>query len=570
MRSLVNRLGAAAAAAGALIPASVYAAAVEGQIQKQATNYEAIVMFLIFVLLTLGITFWAARRTKSAKDFYAAGGGITGFQNGLAIAGDYMSAASFLGIAGLVYTSGFDGLIYSVGWLVGWPIILFLVAERLRNLGKYTFADVASYRFQQTPIRTLAACGSLATVTFYLIAQMVGAGKLIQLLFGLDYIVAVVLVGVLMIAYVTFGGMLATTWVQIIKAVLLLSGASFMAFAVLAKFGFSPEALFTKATQVHAKGLAIMSPGSLVTDPVSAISLGMALMFGTAGLPHILMRFFTVSDAKEARKSVFYATGFIGYFYILTFIIGFGAIVLLLAPDANGAYPFLKAAPEAGKLANPANLIGGSNMAAIHTANAVGGSLFYGFISAVAFATILAVVAGLTLAGASAVSHDLYASVIAKGRASEHDEIRVSKITTVIIGIVSIFLGIAFENQNVAFMVGLAFVIAASANFPILLMSMFWGKMTTRGAVLGGWIGLISSVTLLVLGPTVWKSVLGNPAAIFPYDNPGMFTIPLSFIAIWFFSITDNSQTAQDERKAYEAQYIRSQTGLGAEGASAH
>ncbi len=570
MRSLVNRLGAAAAAAGALVPASVYAAAVEGQVQKQATNYEAIVMFLIFVLMTLGITFWAARRTKSAKDFYAAGGGITGFQNGLAIAGDYMSAASFLGIAGLVYTSGFDGLIFSVGWLVGWPIILFLVAERLRNLGKYTFADVASYRFQQTPIRTLAACGSLATVTFYLIAQMVGAGKLIQLLFGLDYIVAVVIVGVLMIAYVTFGGMLATTWVQIIKAVLLLSGASFMAFAVLAKFGFSPEALFTKATQVHTKGIAIMAPGALISDPVSAISLGMALMFGTAGLPHILMRFFTVSDAKEARKSVFYATGFIGYFYILTFIIGFGAIVLLLAPDANGAYPFLKAAPAAGKLANPADLIGGSNMAAIHTANAVGGSLFYGFISAVAFATILAVVAGLTLAGASAVSHDLYASVIAKGRASEHDEIRVSKITTVIIGIVSIFLGIAFENQNVAFMVGLAFVIAASANFPILLMSMFWGKMTTRGAVIGGWMGLISSVTLLVLGPTVWKSVLGNPAAIFPYDNPGVFTIPLSFIAIWFFSITDNSQTAQDERKAYEAQYIRSQTGLGAEGASAH
>ena len=570
MRSLVTRFSAAAAAAGALVPASVYAAAVEGAVQKQSTNVEAIVMFMIFVIATLGITFWAARRTKSAKDFYAAGGGITGFQNGLAIAGDYMSAASFLGIAGLVYMSGFDGLIFSVGWLVGWPIILFLIAERLRNLGKYTFADVASYRFQQTPIRTMAACGSLATVTFYLIAQMVGAGKLIQLLFGMDYLWAVVIVGVLMIAYVTFGGMLATTWVQIIKAVLLLSGASFMAFAVLAKFGFNPEAMFAKAVSVHTKGTAIMAPGALISDPISAISLGMALMFGTAGLPHILMRFFTVSDAKEARKSVFYATGFIGYFYILTFIIGFGAIVLLLAPDASGAYPFLKAAPEAGALANPANIIGGSNMAAIHTANAVGGNLFYGFISAVAFATILAVVAGLTLAGASAVSHDLYASVIAKGRASERDEIRVSKITTVIIGIISIFLGVAFENQNVAFMVGLAFVIAASANFPILLMSMFWGKMTTRGAVIGGWLGLISSVTLLVLGPTVWKSVLGNPAAIFPYDNPGFFTIPLSFIAIWFFSITDNSQTAQDERRSFEAQYIRSQTGLGAEGASAH
>ncbi|HEY0832821.1 MAG TPA: cation acetate symporter [Azospirillum sp.] len=570
MRALFTRMGAAAIAAGALLPTAAMAAAVEGAVQKQATNYEAIVMFGIFVLATLGITFWAARRTKSAKDFYAAGGGITGFQNGLAIAGDYMSAASFLGIAGLVYMNGFDGLIFSVGWLVGWPIILFLIAERLRNLGKYTFADVASYRFQQTPIRTLSACGSLATVTFYLIAQMVGAGKLIQLLFGMDYLWAVVIVGVLMIAYVTFGGMLATTWVQIIKAVLLLSGASFMAIMIMAKFGFSPEALFARATQVHTKGFAIMQPGSLINDPVSAISLGMALMFGTAGLPHILMRFFTVSDAKEARKSVFYATGFIGYFYILTFIIGFGAIVLILAPDANGLYPFLKAAPAAGALANPLDIIGGSNMAAIHTANAIGGNLFYGFISAVAFATILAVVAGLTLAGASAVSHDLYASVFAKGRASERDEIRVSKITTVVIGIVSIFLGIAFENQNVAFMVGLAFVIAASANFPILLMSMFWKRMTTRGAVMGGWIGLISSVTMLILGPTVWKAVLGNPAAIFPYDNPGLFSITLSFVAIWFFSITDNSQSAKDEQRAFEAQYIRSQTGLGAEGASAH
>jgi len=572
MRALFTRMGAAAAVAGALLPTAALAAAVEGAVAKQATNYEAIIMFGVFVAATLGITFWAARRTKSAKDFYAAGGGITGFQNGLAIAGDYMSAASFLGIAGLVYMNGFDGLIFSVGWLVGWPLILFLIAERLRNLGKYTFADVASYRFQQTPIRTLAACGSLATVTFYLIAQMVGAGKLIQLLFGMDYIWAVVIVGVLMIAYVTFGGMLATTWVQIIKAVLLLSGASFMAVMILAKFGFSPEALFTRATEVHNKGFAIMQPGSLIHDPISAISLGMALMFGTAGLPHILMRFFTVSDAKEARKSVFYATGFIGYFYILTFTIGFGAIVLILSPDANGAYPFLDAAKVAaagGKVA-PAMITGGSNMAAIHTANAIGGNLFYGFISAVAFATILAVVAGLTLAGASAVSHDLYASVIAKGRVSESDEIRVSKITTVIIGIVSIFLGIAFENQNVAFMVGLAFVIAASANFPILLMSMFWKRMTTRGAVMGGWIGLISSVAMLVLGPTVWKAVLGNPAAIFPYDNPGLFSITLSFVAIWFFSITDNSQTAKDEQRAFDAQYIRSQTGLGAEGASAH
>ncbi len=570
MRSMFTRLGAALAVA--LLPTAALAAAVEGVIEKQATNYEAIIMFAAFVAGTLGITYWAARRTKSAKDFYAAGGGITGFQNGLAIAGDFMSAASFLGIAGLVYTSGFDGLIYSVGWLAGWPLILFLIAERLRNLGKYTFADVASYRFQQTPIRTMAACGSLATVTFYLIAQMVGAGKLIQLLFGMDYLWAVVIVGILMIAYVTFGGMLATTWVQIIKAVLLLFGASFMAVMILAKFGFSPEALFKRATEVHTKGIDIMKPGGLVSDPISAISLGMALMFGTAGLPHILMRFFTVSDAKEARKSVFYATGFIGYFYILTFTIGFGAIVLILSPDASGAYPFLDAAKvaAAGGKVSPAMIIGGTNMAAIHTAHAVGGNLFYGFISAVAFATILAVVSGLTLAGASAVSHDLYASVFAKGRVSERDEIRVSKITTVVIGIVAIFLGIAFENQNVAFMVGLAFAIAASANFPILLMSMFWKRMTTRGAVMGGWIGLISAVVMVILGPTVWKTVLGNPTAIIPYENPGLFSILLSFFAIWFFSITDNSQAAKDEQRAFDAQYIRSQTGLGAEGASAH
>ncbi|QCG97435.1 cation acetate symporter [Azospirillum sp. TSA2s] len=575
MRAVTTRIAstvaATAAAASALVPASVYAAgAVDGPVQKQATNVEAIVMFLVFVLFTLGITYWAARRTKSAKDFYAAGGGITGFQNGLAIAGDYMSAASFLGIAGLVYANGFDGLIYSVGFLVGWPLVLFLIAERLRNLGKYTFADVASYRFQQTPIRTLSACGSLATVTFYLIAQMVGAGKLIQLLFGLDYMVAVIIVGVLMIGYVTFGGMLATTWVQIIKAVLLLSGASFMAFMILAKFGFSPEAMFKAAVDVHPKGLAIMSPGALVSDPVDAISLGLTLMFGTAGLPHILMRFFTVSDAKEARKSVFYATGFIGYFYILTFIIGFGAIVLILGKDANGAYPFLTAAPAEGIKAAVASVIGGTNMAAIHTAHAIGGDLFFGFISAVAFATILAVVAGLTLAGASAVSHDLYASVFARGRVNEADEIRVSKITTVIIGIVSIILGIAFENQNVAFMVGLAFAIAASTNFPVLLMSMFWGKMTTRGAVMGGAIGLISACVMIVLGPTVWKAVLGHPTAIMGYANPGVFSIILAFAGIWFFSITDNSAQAQKERKDFEDQYVRSQTGLGAEGASAH
>ncbi len=546
--------------------AALAADAITGAVQKAETNWTAIIMFLLFVAGTLGITYWAASKTKTAKDFYSAGGGITGFQNGLAIAGDYMSAASFLGISALVYGSGYDGVIYSIGFLVGWPVILFLIAEQLRNLGKYTFADVASYRLQQTPIRTLAASGSLVVVALYLIAQMVGAGKLIQLLFGLDYAYAVVMVGILMIMYVTFGGMLATTWVQIIKAVLLLSGASFMAIMVLVTYGFNFGALFQAAVDVHPKGMAIMEPGTLVKDPVSAISLGIALMFGTAGLPHILMRFFTVADAKEARKSVFYATGFIGYFYILTFIIGFGAIVLLMNDPS-----YFKVAAD-GTYNKLTGIKGGANMVAIHLAKAVGGDLFLGFISAVAFATILAVVSGLTLAGASAVSHDLYASVFRRGRVNEVQEIRVSKMATVALGILAIVLGIAFEQQNIAFMVGLAFAIAASANFPIIVLSMFWSKLTTNGALIGGFMGLISATVLVVLGPAVWEGVLGNVkgSAPFPYDNPAIFSVPLAFIGSWLFSVLDKSQNARDEEAAFEAQYIRSQTGLGAEGASSH
>ena len=535
--------------------------AIEGEIQKQALNVSAIVMFVIFVGATLGITYWAAKRTKSAKDFYTAGGGITGFQNGMAIAGDYMSAASFLGISGLVYLKGYDGLIYSIGFLVGWPIILFMIAEPLRNLGKYTFADVASYRLRQTPIRTLAAAGSIATVILYLIAQMVGAGKLIQLLFGLDYEVAVILVGVLMILYVTFGGMLATTWVQIIKAFLLLSGATFMAVAVMAHYDFSFGSLFTHAIEL--KGIEIMSPGGLVSDPISAISLAVALMFGTAGLPHILMRFFTVADAKEARKSVFYATGFIGYFYILTFIIGFGAIVMVFQ---NPQY--LDLAKQAIEGGSP--ILGGNNMAAIHLSHAVGGDFFLGFISAVAFATILAVVSGLTLAGASAISHDLYASVIKKGNVDGIKEMQVSKIATVVLGIVAIIMGIMFEKQNIAFVVGLAFAIAASANFPILFLSMYWKKLTTRGAVIGGSLGLATAVLLVVIGPIVWVDILGNATAIFPYKYPALFSVTTAFVGIWFFSITDSSHNAEMEIEAFEAQYIRSQTGIGAEGASEH
>jgi cation/acetate symporter len=530
-----------------------------GEVKKQAVNVPAIVMFLAFVAATLGITYWAAQRTKTAKDFYAAGGGITGFQNGLAIAGDYMSAASFLGISGLVFMNGYDGLIYSVGWLVGWPIIMFLIAEQLRNLGKYTYADVVSYRFQRVPMRVMAATGSLVVVVLYLIGQMVGAGKLIQVLFGLDYVYAVTIVGILIILYVTFGGMLATTWVQIIKACLLLGGATIIAFSALymASDGtFSLEKLFQKAVEISPKKDAVMKPGTLVTNPVEAISLGLALMFGTAGLPHILMRFFTVPNAREARKSVFFATGFIGYFYILTFIIGFSAIVLLTTNPA-----FLDAA---GKLK------GGQNMAAVQLSAAVGGDLLLGFISAVAFATILAVVSGLTLAGASAISHDLYANVFAHGDVDEQKEVRISKMATVALGIIAILLGIAFEQQNVAYLVGLTFAVAASANFPILIVSVFWSKMTTKGALLGGWLGLISSTLFVILGPTVWTDVLKLGDPIFPYKNPALFSMTISFLGIIIGSLMDNSDNAKQECAAYAAQDVRCQTGIGAEGAASH
>ena len=561
-----------------LLAGSALAAGADmGQVDKQPTNWVAISMFGGFVILTLFITKWAAAKTKSAADFYTGGGGITGFQNGLAIAGDYMSAASFLGISAAVMATGYDGLIYSIGFLVGWPVVTFLMAERLRNLGKFTFADVAGYRFQQTPIRIFAASGTLVVVAFYLIAQMVGAGALIKLLFGLDYWLAVVIVGALMMVYVLFGGMTATTWVQIIKACLLLAGVSFMAFMVMAQYGFSPEALFAEGVKVRtgiaanggkgaeeaAKiGLAIMGPGGFVKDPISAISFGMALMFGTAGLPHILMRFFTVPDAKQARKSVLWATTWIGYFYVLIFIIGFGAITLVLTnPEfADTAKGIIKGGG------------GSANMAAVLVAKAVGGNVFFGFISAVAFATILAVVAGLTLSGASAVSHDIYATVIKNGKADSAAELKVSRITTLVLGVIAVALGIAFEKQNIAFMVSLAFAIAASANFPVLFMAVLWKDCTTKGAVIGGFMGLISSVGLTVVSPSVWEATLGYPkgSALFPYTSPALFSMTIGFVGIWLFSILDRSPNAAKERAAFPAQQVRSETGFGASGASGH
>jgi cation/acetate symporter len=548
-----------------------------GQVEKQPTNWVAIGMFTAFVVGTLFITKWAAAKTKSAADFYTGGGGITGFQNGLAIAGDYMSAASFLGISAAVMASGYDGLIYSIGFLVGWPVITFLMAERLRNLGMFTFADVAGYRFQQKPIRIFAASGTLVVVAFYLIAQMVGAGSLIKLLFGLDYWLAVVIVGALMMIYVLFGGMTATTWVQIIKACLLLSGVTFMAFMVMSNFGFSFEQLFAAGVKVKTDiaitggktaedaatiGQALMGPGGFIKDPISAISFGLALMFGTAGLPHILMRFFTVPDAKQARKSVLWATTWIGYFYILIFIIGFGAITMVLTnPEfADTAKGIIKGGG------------GSANMAAVLVAKAVGGNVFFGFISAVAFATILAVVAGLTLSGASAVSHDIYAIVIKKGNADSDSELKVSRITTLVLGVVAVTLGILFEKQNIAFMVSLAFAIAASANFPVLFMSVLWKDCTTKGAVTGGFMGLISSVGLTVVSPSVWEATLGNPkgSALFPYSSPALFSMAIGFVGIWLFSILDRSPNAAKERAAFPAQQVRSETGYGASSSSGH
>jgi cation/acetate symporter len=472
-------------------------------------NTTAIVFFLLFVGITLAITYWAARKTKTTSEFFAAGGGVSAVQNGFALAGDFMSAASFLGIAGLVAMSGFDGLIYSVGWLVGWPVVTFLIAEPLRNLGKYTFADVVAYRLKQTPVRLSAALGTLAVVSFYLIAQMVGAGNLIHLLFGLSYEMAVIIVGAVMILYVLFGGMIATTWVQIVKAVLLLAGASALAGAVLYKFGFNPVNLFNEAATQY--GAETLAPGKLVASPLEAISLGLALMFGTAGLPHILMRFYTVPDAKAARSSVFYATGLIGYFYLVTFILGFGASVLVGRTAITGVDK-------------------GGNMAAPMLAEVVGGTGFLGFISAVAFATILAVVAGLTLSGAAALSHDLWSTVVRKGKAPEHEQLKVARLASLLLGVLAVVLGVIFKGQNVAFMVGLAFAIAASGNFPALLLSMSWKKFTTNGAVASMLVGTFSAVVLIFLSPTVQVDLLKNTEAFFPLKNPGVITIPLSFV----------------------------------------
>ncbi|WP_300453159.1 cation/acetate symporter ActP [Accumulibacter sp.] len=544
MNSFILKMLLAATAFGLLNPA------LAAEVKTQAANLPAIMMFVFFVLVTLGITYWAAKRTKTASDYYAAGGGITGTQNGLAIAGDLLSAATLLGISSLIFAKGYDGFLYCLCLIVAFPMILFIMAERLRNLGRYTVADVMSFRLAQRPVRTMTAISSLTVVIFYLIAQMVGAGQVIKLLFGIEYWVAVVAVGVLMVIYVTFGGMIATTWVQIVKAVLLVAGGTLVAMLAFVKFGLSFEALAAKAVSVHKDGIKILAPGVMFADPVSAVSLALGMVFGTAGLPHILMRFFTVPNSVESRKSVFVATGVMGFFFLMIGLIGLSAVVLV------GTDPqYFEGGTIGGKL------LGGGNMPAMHLAHAVGGNLLLGFMAAVAFATILAVVSGLALAGASAISHDIYANAIKRGTATEADEIRVSKTASLGLGVLAVALGIMFEKHNLAFLSGLTLGIAASASFPMLILSMYWRGLTTRGAVLGGLIGLVSALAFVIFSKAVWVTVLGYPKPLFPYEQPALFSMPLAFITAWLVSIMDNSPQAQQDRATFDDQDVMAETG---------
>jgi cation/acetate symporter len=507
-------------------------------------TFASIGFFFLIVVVTLVITFFAAKKTKTSSEFYAAGRSVSALQNGFALAGDYMSAASFLGISGMVAMKGYDGMIYATGWLVGWPALMFLVAEPLRNLGKFTFADVVAFRLRNRPVRIAAAVGGILTVLFYTIAQMVGSGSLIALMFGLKYELAEIIVGVVMLAYVLFGGMLATTWVQIIKAVLLLCGVSVLTVLVLAKFGFHPGNLYAEVQSQYG-ATKPLEPGGLVANPIEAISLGLALMFGLLGLPHILMRFYTVPDAKAARKSVLYATGLIGYFYLIIPIVGFGAAVLV----GRGVIDL----PQFG---------GGGNMASPLLAELLGGTPFLGFIAAVAFATILAVVAGLTLAGASAYSHDIYVSVIKGGKATEEEQVKAAKLATVVFGVFAVGLGIVFKGQNVAFMVGLAFAIAASANFPALVMSIIWKRFTTNGAVWSIIVGAFTSTSMIVLSDTVWVKIFHFSHAIFPMKNPAIFSMSAAFAVGIIVSLLAPEQEAQDK---FEDEKLRTYLGVGAE-----
>ncbi|KCZ87905.1 sodium:solute symporter family transporter [Hyphomonas johnsonii] len=491
-------------------------------------NVTAFVIFLAFVVVTLGITTWASRRSSSRSDFYTAGGNITGFQNGLAFSGDFLSAAALLGVAGLYYQAGMDGLIYGLGALIGWPALLFLFADRLRKLGRFTLTDVLSSQLSDPGVRIFASVANLIVLLFYMVSQVVAAGLLVDLLLGIDFTISALLVGALMICYVVFGGMVATTWVQITKAALLIFAAFLLGFLVLLRFDFDIQSIFTMAMDKHPAGEKIMAPGGLVTGTGAAISLGLTLMFGPAGLPHILMRFFTVPNAAEARKSALIAILIIGSFCFLMIIIGFGAIALL-----SGDPAFLD---ETG------NMVGGGNMVALHLADALGGNLMLGFVSAVAFATILAVVAGITLAAAATISHDIYSTLVKKGAQTEAEELRVSRWAAVGFGVVSIALSLAFQHENVTFLSVFAFAIAASATFPILLLCLFWKGLTGPGAVWGGVAGLLTALILLILGPSIWVSVLGHDTPVFPYQYPTIVAMPTTFVVAFIVSMIGRSQ----------------------------
>ena len=510
-------------------------------------NVTAVWVFAAFVLVSLLVTYWAARRTRTAGDFYTAGSKITDLQNGLALAGDFMSAATFLGLTGLAFIGGVDALLFAIGGTVGWAVILFIFADRLRNLGRYTFADVVAFRLHPEKLRVLAAVGTLTVAIPYLIAQMVGAGGLFQALFDMSYPLAVCIVGTLMTVYVTLGGMLATTWVQVIKAVLLLTGGSALGVLALIPFGFDLGDMFSRAAGIHPFGEGILAPGGLYTDPISVVSLALAFIGGTAGLPHILMRFFTVPDARQARKSIGYAVVFIGYFMGLTVIIGFAAIVLLAGETQY--------VDESGRIA------GGANMTAVYLARQVGGEAFFGFIAAVAFATILAVVSGILISASASVAHDLYTRVIRRGQISDDHEVRISRIATVVIGATAIGLSIMFRNLNIGVISALVLAIAASVNFPMLILALFWSNLTTRGAIAGGTTGLVVVVVLTILSPTIWVDVLGHQHAIYPYAYPTLFSMSIAFAVTIGVSIADRSRRADLDRNAYPAQLVRSEIG---------
>ncbi|CAJ1003125.1 MULTISPECIES: cation acetate symporter [Bacillales] len=503
-------------------------------------NVTAFLLFLAIVILTLIITYYASKRTNTTSEFYTAGGGLTGWQNGLAIAGDYMSAASFLGIAGMIALSGFDGFFYSIGFLVAYLVVLYLVAEPLRNLGKYTMADMIAARFNNKQIRGVAALNSVAISIFYMIAQLVGAGALIKLLLGLEYTTSVLIVGALMTVYVVFGGMTATSWVQIVKAVLLMAGTFIISLMVFAKFGFSFTAMFEHMQTATPLGEKFLHPGNKFKDGLDTISLNLALVLGTAGLPHILIRFFTVKDAPTARKSVVYATWIIGIFYVMTIFLGFGAAAFVGQDNMDPA----------------------GNMGAPLLAQYLGGNFLFAFVSAVAFATILAVVAGLVLSAASAFAHDFYSHVIRQGKASEREQMLAAKWASVGVAVISILLALFAQKLNVAFLVALAFAVAASANLPVIIFTIYWRRFNTTGAVTGMLVGLFSSLILVALSPNVWHPEPGKAIlvgeALFPLSNPGIVSIPLGFLAAWIGTYFSSSR---DDAK-FEEILVKANTGM--------